>query len=85
MKTFLGFLTAAALAAGAAFGDVPCQKCTHDMQVQYRECLKSGRPQATCVNEEQDAARKCVTVCSINKLPPSAAERPEAQPRQPQL
>lgn len=84
MNAFLGFLGAVALVAraGGAFGDVPCQKCTHDMQVQYRECLKNGRSQAVCAKEQQDAARKCVTVCNIDKLPPSD-ERPEAQPRQP--
>jgi hypothetical protein len=66
MKMLIGFFGAACFLAGAgtALGDEPCQKCTHDMQVQYRECLRSGQAQATCTKEEQEAAQKCVAICN---------------------
>ncbi len=51
-------------APGAAPADEACQKCTHDMQVQYRKCLQSGKDQAICAKEEQETAQKCITVCN---------------------
>ena len=66
MKVLTGLLGAMSFVAGSgsALGDAVCQKCTHDMQVQYRECLKNGRAQATCTKEEQEAAQKCVAICN---------------------
>jgi hypothetical protein len=66
MKVLMGLLGAASLLAGAngAFGDVPCQKCTHDLQVQYRKCIDSKRPQETCAKEELEAAKICVAICN---------------------
>jgi hypothetical protein len=76
MKMFMGFFGAVAFlgAAGGAFGDAPCRKCTHDMEVQYRACLQSGRAQASCAKEEQDAAQKCVTICNAKKPPPETQQ-----------
>jgi hypothetical protein len=76
MKLFMRIVGAAAFLAGAgsAWGDAACEKCTHEMQVQYRECLKSGRAQAVCTKEEQDAAQKCITICNT-KVPPDANGR----------
>jgi hypothetical protein len=51
-------------AMSSAWGDAPCQKCTHDMQVQYRNCLKSGKDQAVCTKQEQEAAQTCVAICN---------------------
>ena len=41
MKKLAGFLAAVTFfaATSAALADAACQKCTHDMQVQYRKCL----------------------------------------------
>jgi hypothetical protein len=66
MKVLTGLLGAVLFLAGAgsALGDPACQKCTHDMQVQYRDCLKNGRAQAVCAKEEQEAAQKCVAICN---------------------
>jgi hypothetical protein len=66
MKVLIGFLGALSFLAGAssALGDVACQKCTHDMQVQYRACMRSGKDQATCSKEQQTAAQACVAICS---------------------
>jgi hypothetical protein len=66
MKVLMGLLGAASLLAGAngAFGDVPCQKCTHNLQVQYRKCIDSKRPQESCAQEELDAAKICVAICN---------------------
>lgn len=76
MKLFMGFFGAVAFLAGAgsAWGDAACEKCTHDMQVQYRECLKSGRAEAACAKEEQETAQKCITICNT-KLSADANER----------
>jgi len=76
MKLFMRIAGAVALLAGAgsAWGDAACQKCTHDMQVQYRECLKSGRAQAICTKEEQETAQKCIAICNT-KLPADANGR----------
>jgi hypothetical protein len=66
MKVLIGlfgiafFLTA----ANSALGDVRCQKCTHDMEVQYRKCLESKKSQETCAKEELEAAKICVAVCN---------------------
>jgi hypothetical protein len=66
MKVLMGLLGAASLLAGAngAFGDVPCQKCTHNLQVQYRKCIDSKRPQEICAQEEIEAAKICVAICN---------------------
>ena len=71
MKLFLGFFGAAVLlgAATAAFADAECQKCTHDLQIKYRECRQKGRDQDTCSKEEQAAARACVVICQARKAP----------------
>jgi hypothetical protein len=68
MKVFLGLLGAVALLAGmqSAWGDVPRQKCTHDMQVQYRKCIESKKPEETCKKEELEAAKTCVAICNPN-------------------
>lgn len=59
-------------APGLAPADEACQKCTHDMQVQYRKCLQSGKDQAICAKEEQETAQKCITVCNTSvKYPPA--------------
>lgn len=73
MKMFVGFFGAVAFLAGAgnALGDAACEKCTHDMQVQYRRCLQSGQAQATCTKEEQEAAQKCVAICNGGSNPRS--------------
>ncbi|HEX4277000.1 MAG TPA: hypothetical protein VHZ74_16705 [Bryobacteraceae bacterium] len=65
MKMLLGFLGTASLLAGAttAFADSECQKCTHDLQVKYRECRQTGRDQDTCSKEGHAAAQACVATC----------------------
>jgi hypothetical protein len=71
MKVFLGIFAAAVLlgAATAALADAACQKCTHDLQIKYRECRQKGRDQDTCSKEEQAAARACVVTCQASKAP----------------
>jgi hypothetical protein len=71
MKLFLGFFGATVLlvAATAAFASSECQKCTHEMQVKYRECRQKGGDQDTCSKEEQAAARACVVICQGAKAP----------------
>jgi hypothetical protein len=66
MKVLIGFLGAVSLLAGAssAFGDAACEKCTHEMQVQYRNCLRSGKDQATCSKEQLAAAQACIAICN---------------------
>jgi hypothetical protein len=66
MKVLTGLLGAVCFlaAAGNAFGDAACEKCTHEMQVQYRACLRSGKDQATCGKEQQEAAQACVAICN---------------------
>ena len=66
MKVLIGLLGAASFLAGAhsAFGDVPCRKCTHAMQVQYRKCIDSKKPEETCAKEELEAAKICVAICN---------------------
>ncbi len=66
MKLLAGLLGTAALfaGAGAALGDAKCQKCTHEMQVQYRNCLRSGKDQAVCAKEQLEAAQVCVAICN---------------------
>jgi hypothetical protein len=72
MKVLIGFVGALSFLAGAgsALGDAACQKCTHDMQVQYRTCMRSGKDQATCSKEQMVAAQACVTICSTKVAPP---------------
>jgi hypothetical protein len=71
MKTHLAVFGAAWLlvAAPAAFADSECQKCTHDMQVKYRECRQKGRDPDTCSKEQQAAAQACVVTCQARKPP----------------
>ena len=66
LKILMGFFGALAYlaATGTALADSTCEKCTHDIQVQYRKCLQSGQAQATCAKEEQEAAQKCVAICN---------------------
>jgi len=72
MKVLIGFLGALSFLAGAgsALGDAACEKCTHDMQVQYRTCLRSGKDQATCGKEQQAAAQACVVICNTKAAAP---------------
>jgi hypothetical protein len=69
MKVLIGILGTLSFLAGAttALSDVPCEKCTHEMQVKYRECLRSGKTQAACSEEQQKAALACVQICSKGK------------------
>jgi hypothetical protein len=71
MKILLGFLGGALFLGGAttALAGSDCQKCTHDLQVQYRECLKSGKGQESCNEQQQAAARACIVICQKNKAP----------------
>jgi hypothetical protein len=71
MKVLLSFLGGALFLTGAttALGGGDCQKCTHDLQVQYRACLQSGKGQETCNEQQQTAARACVKICQKNKAP----------------
>ena len=66
MKLVVGLLGAACFFAGAgsALADVPCQKCTQEMQTQYRKCLRSGKDETICAKEEQEAAQLCVAICN---------------------
>jgi hypothetical protein len=66
MKALIGLIGAVSFLAGAsdAFGDAKCEKCTHDMQVQYRTCLRDGKDQAICGKEEQAAAQACLVICN---------------------
>jgi hypothetical protein len=78
MKVLMGLVGVGCLlaAAGSALGDVPCQKCTHDMQVQYRKCIQSGKAQETCTKEEQETAQICVAICNPKPIDP--ASRPSS-------
>jgi hypothetical protein len=66
MKVLMGLLCILSLLAAAdgALADVPCQKCTHDMQVQYRKCMESKKSQEVCTKEELEAAKICVAICN---------------------
>jgi hypothetical protein len=66
MKLLMGFLGAVSLlaVANSAFADAPCQKCTHDMQVQYRKCMDTKKSQEVCTKEELEAAKICVAICN---------------------
>jgi hypothetical protein len=72
MKLLVGLLGAVSFFAGAssALGDAACQKCTHDMQVQYRTCMKSGKDQAICGKEQLTAAQACIAICNTKAAPP---------------
>jgi hypothetical protein len=82
MRMLIGLLgTMAFLAGGSgALGDVPCQKCTHDMQVQYRKCMQSGKAQETCTKEEQETAQKCVAICNPKPIEPASQPAPPIKP-----
>jgi hypothetical protein len=71
MKILLKLLCGVLFLAGAttAFAGAACQKCTHDLQVQYRACRQSGKDQETCGKEQQAAAQACVAICQKNKAP----------------
>jgi hypothetical protein len=66
MKIFVVLIGALSFLAGAngARADAACEKCTHNMQVQYRTCLRDGKDQATCNKEQQVAAQACVVICN---------------------
>jgi hypothetical protein len=82
MKVLMGLVGVACLlaAASSALGDVPCQKCTHDMQVQYRKCIKSGKSQETCTKEEQETAQVCVAICNPKPSEPASEPVPPVKP-----
>ncbi|HTD73001.1 MAG TPA: hypothetical protein VK652_05705 [Steroidobacteraceae bacterium] len=67
LSLLAGTLFLAAATTALAGGD--CQKCTHDLQVQYRECLKSGKAQEMCNEQQQASARACIKICQKNKAP----------------
>ena len=69
MKGIWGMLGSIFMMIGAAsaFADSPCEKCTHDLQVKYRECRQKGRDQDTCTKEGQAAAQACVVTCQQKK------------------
>jgi hypothetical protein len=71
MKILLSILGCVLFLAGATtvLGGSACQKCTHDLQVQYRECLKGGKGQESCNEQQQTAARACIKICEKNKAP----------------
>ena len=50
-----------------ALADSECEKCTHELQVKYRECRQKGRDQDTCSKEGQAAAQACVVTCQMEK------------------
>ncbi|HEY2779473.1 MAG TPA: hypothetical protein VGI90_01760 [Steroidobacteraceae bacterium] len=70
MKVLLSSLCGILFLAGAttSLAGVACQKCTHDLQVQYRKCRQS-KDQETCSKEQQAAAQACVEICQKNKAP----------------
>jgi hypothetical protein len=72
MKLLVGLLGTVSFFAvtSSAFGDAACQKCTHDMQVQYRACMKSGKDQAVCGKEQLTAAQACIAICNKQATPP---------------
>lgn len=76
MKMLFGLLGAVCLltGAGAAFADTECEKCTHDLQVKYRECRQKGRDQDTCSKEGQAAAQACVVTCQTRIQPVGISE-----------
>jgi hypothetical protein len=81
MKVLMGLIGVGLLAgASAALGDVPCQKCTHDMQVQYRKCLQSGKSQEICSKQEQEAAQVCVVICNPKPSDSTSEGPPPAKP-----
>jgi hypothetical protein len=81
MKVLLRLIAVACLLdASSALGDAPCQKCTHDMQVQYRQCLQSGKTQEICTKQELDTAQICVAVCNPKPSGPANAGAPPAKP-----
>lgn len=71
MKVLTGIFAALALlpAALPAWADPACQKCTHDFQVQYRECRAKGKDQETCSKEQQTAVQACLVICQASKVP----------------
>jgi hypothetical protein len=82
MKVLMGLVGIVCLlaAANSALGDVPCQKCTHDMQVQYRKCIQSGKAQETCTKEEQETAQICVAICNPKPVEPASQPVPPVKP-----
>lgn len=71
MKAHTVMLGAVSFFAGSsgALGDAACEKCTHEMQMQYRACVRSGKDQATCSKEQQAAALACVAICNHSPKP----------------
>jgi hypothetical protein len=82
MKVLMGLVGVVCFLAAAtrAFGDVPCQKCTHDMQVQYRKCIESKKPQEICTKEEQETAQICVAICNPKAIAPASQPEPPVKP-----
>lgn len=77
MKVLIGLGGALFLvAATGAWGNAACEKCTHEMQVQYRSCLRSGKDQATCGKEEQAAAQACLVICNPKSTDPEQRTPP---------
>jgi hypothetical protein len=76
LVAIVGFLAVSSI----ALGDVPCQKCTHDMQVQYRKCLQSGKAQEVCTKQEQEAAQICVSICNPKPNEPPSVGTAAARP-----
>lgn len=74
MKILIGLLGGVLFlsAANGAWANAACEKCTHEMQVQYRSCLRT-KDQATCTKEEQAAAQACLVIC--NPKSPEPGER----------
>ena len=79
MKMLIGVLGGALFlcAANGAWGNAACEKCTHEMQVQYRTCLRT-KDQATCSKEEQAAAQACLVICNPKSSDPSERTPPSS-------
>lgn len=71
MKLLTVLLGALSFFAGSSsvLADAACKKCTRDMEAQYRNCVRSGKDQATCSEEQLTAARACVAVCNGSTKP----------------
>jgi hypothetical protein len=71
MKVLTVWLGALSFFAGSssALGDAVCKKCTYDMEMQYKNCVRSGRDRAACSKEQQAAALACVAICNRSPKP----------------
>jgi hypothetical protein len=79
MKMLIGVLGGALFlsVANGAWGNAACEKCTHEMQVQYRTCLRT-KDQATCSKEEQAAAQACLVICNPKSADPGERTQPSS-------